>query len=149
MGSSHNCVYRLTDGGCCPVFSGDTFATSSAVKSTPAAYSGNIYFGCDDGNIYCVDASTLQQCSVKSVGSEIVSSPAVSAENGLVFVASRDGRVCALDAGDLATERWAYDIRAREGKLDATIRSSPTLADSKLFIVVGYSGNRYLYCFGD
>jgi outer membrane protein assembly factor BamB len=127
------------------------FSFIDDVDSTPAAYNEKIYFGCSNNNIYCVDALTLQVSSVKSLGSSVISSPAIRSASGLVFVSSLNGKMYALDANNLANEKWSYDIPTVENKQGLTIKfkSSPAIINSMMFIVAGDSSNRHLYCFGD
>lgn len=150
VGSDNNCVYRLTDTGSTATYS--AFSAGGYVESTPAAYSGKIYFGCNNNSIYCVDAQTLQQSSVKSLGSAVISSPAISSTSGLVFVASSvasqsNATIYALDATNLSNQMWSYNIYADHSS--AVIKSSPAVTNGQMFIVAGDSSYRYLYCFGD
>ena len=119
------------------------------VDSTPAVYYGQIYFGCSNNDVYCVNAQTLQQSSIMDLGSAVISSPAISSTSGLVFAASLDGKIWALDASNIANVLWSYDIPAVENKSGLTIRSSPAIINGQIFIVAGDTNNRYLYCFGD
>lgn len=160
VGSCSSRVYKLKDDG--DIQPGDPtttpppgdawlLSTSSAVLSTPACWNGDLYFGCNDQYIYCVDASTFAwpEHSKKNLGSAVYGSPAISSTAGLVFVGSLNAKVYALDASNLANERWSYDIRTVDNKPNAKIQSSPAVVDGQLFIVAGDSSNRYLYCFGD
>ncbi len=119
------------------------------MDSTPAAHAGNIYFGCSNGSVYCVDAGSLEQSSVKDLGSEVVSSPATSGPTDVLLTASLNGKVFALDASDLTNELWSYDIRTQDNKPNVKIRSSPAVVSGQVFVVAGDSNYRYLYCFGN
>jgi outer membrane protein assembly factor BamB len=60
-----------------------------------AAKSGLMYFGCYDGNLYAVDAATGEERWQFKTGGKIFASPWIA--DGLVYIASQDGCVYALE----------------------------------------------------
>lgn len=90
-----------------------TYPTTLDVKGAPAVRpDGKIYFGCDDGNLYCLNADgTLdwQHDLVLSVGC----SPAVDSA-GAVYIGyatddwGNDGYVLALNAD--GSEKWEFSV---------------------------------------
>lgn len=153
VGADNGYVYRRKDNGSGSSQLSPYGPAEGMVRSTPAAWDGNIYFGSatstGGGHLYCVDAtlsSPLSPWSV-SLGSPVTSSPAISASTGYLFVGTENGRVYAVNsAGGAVTQM--YDIRAQDSLLQASIKSSPAIAQDKLYIVAGDANGRYLYCFG-
>ena len=69
---------------------------TDSVASDPsiATASGIVYFGCNDKNLYALDAATGEEKWKFETGGEIFSSPWI--EDGAVYIASYDGKVYAL-----------------------------------------------------
>jgi outer membrane protein assembly factor BamB len=139
-----NIVYRLTDGDSA-VDHFELFSAGASIDSTPAAYDGYLYFGCRDGCLYCVDASTLTLEWRTDLGFNITGSPVVSSRTRTLYIATDHALVRALDISNGSIE-WSYDIR--QEKPNAEIKSSPCASGRQLFIVAGDANGRYLYCFG-
>ncbi len=85
---------------------------------------GAVYFGCDDHNVYALDATFGTLLWSFTTGEEVFSSPAVA--NGVVYVGSNDGSLYALDA---STGRKIWDYPA--GKWGG---SSPAVAKGVVYI---------------
>ena len=86
-----------------------SFSTGfDSVNSGPAIDStGNVYFGCDNGNIYSISPSGSLNWTY-TTGSGIESSPTI-APDGTVYVASTDGYMYALTPGDSSvTVKWQF-----------------------------------------
>lgn len=96
----------------------------SAITSTPAIDNGTVYVGTNGGQVHAVDASDGTNEWTKDVGGPIYG--AVSAEDGHVFVATRDGQVVGLD--DDGTTLLDDDLDTALGS------SSPTYHDETLYI---------------
>ena len=172
VGSGAGTIYKLADnpnasgtygdmsglGIHADIYSG-LYSTSAAgggnVYSTIAAMDGKLYFGCQDGWAYCVDASSMTQVwkTPTTFGSAITSSSAISASTGVMFTSSVNGRILALDTAT-GGKLWEYDLQDPQGEnwTDAQAKASPATAYNKLFVVAG--GNkqgggteRRLYCF--
>lgn len=71
------------------------FNTPDDINSSPALASGVLYFGCNDGFLYSLDAATGAEKGKFKTGGAIWSSPWPG--NGVVFVGSDDGSVYAID----------------------------------------------------
>ena len=106
-----------------------SYTTGSWVSSSsPAVVDGKVFVGSADGKVYCLDADNGAKIWSYTIGG-YVDSPAVA--DGRVFVCSSWSAIYCLDA-DNGTEIWS-----KTGP-----RSSPTVADGKVF--VGTWGK--LYC---
>jgi len=136
----------------------DNLRLPGGISSTPAiaTVSGQkrVYFGCMDGKVYCLNASTgalIWSFQTKkrdnSTAAKLIQSPIVY--NGVVYIGNESARVYALNATD-GTSAWTspYDAPDLEsGKEDITGVSSIAVANiggSDLL----YFGcdNGYLYC---
>jgi outer membrane protein assembly factor BamB len=134
-----------------------------AVTSSPTVALGKVYFGCRDGNLYCLDAETGEEVWVFRAGAGIGSSPAFF--DGNVFVGSYDGKFWSIDAvsgkknwefragGKIVSspcvnsgrvlfgcyDRNLYCLSERDGKLrwkheaPALVWSSPAVNDGRVF----------------
>ena len=158
QGSNGSFVWRIKDSGSSLSSDADGeifFPTTGSVNSTPAAYNHRLYI-CDSGGmVYCALANgdTFKgDPDIKiwetALPSSIVSSPALSIPTGMLFVATSDAKIYALDI-TTGTIKWQYDIRALDSRPNATIKSSPAISRGGLYIVVDDSSKRYLYCFKD
>jgi outer membrane protein assembly factor BamB len=88
-----------------------SFATGSAIHSSPALADGTVYFGSRDGKLYAVDAATGEKRWEFQTGSWVESTPAIV--GGIVYFGSNDGALYALDAenGEMVWEfRTPYPI---------------------------------------
>ncbi|KPJ59607.1 MAG: hypothetical protein AMJ46_10315 [Latescibacteria bacterium DG_63] len=108
----------------------------AAVTSSPTVAEGRVYFGCRDGNLYCLDAETGEEVWKSRVGAGIGSSPVVS--KGNVFVGSYDGRFRSFDAAS-GNKNWDF-------KTAGKIVSSPSVASGR---VLFGSYDRNLYCLSE
>ncbi|MHB1459473.1 MAG: outer membrane protein assembly factor BamB family protein, partial [Armatimonadota bacterium] len=154
VGSDYNCIYKIDDpGNTAPgeVDGGNVWKYSAPdwVLSTPAAFNGKLYFGCNNDRVYRLDATTFATAeSDRSLGSDVLSSPAISSATGMLFVGSlgpTDGMFYVLDASDLQrnVRQNPFTLSGRQ------IKSSPALIFGRVFIIAGDSNGRYLYCYGD
>ena len=73
-----------------------TFPTDKPIHSSPsvAAKSGLVYFGCNDGKVYCLDVKTGAKQWEHATGGAVISSP--WPEDGVIYVGSDDGFVYAV-----------------------------------------------------
>jgi outer membrane protein assembly factor BamB len=86
-----------------------------------------VYFGSFDGYLYALSPTGTVRWKHHTSG-KIQSSPRV--HDGTIYVGTRTGDVYAIDR-DRGTRSWVYET-------DGTIyRSSPQIADSKLYIGLG------------
>jgi len=79
------------------------FATEGDAISSPVVVGDRVYAGNGDGHLYALDRLTGDRIWTFDAHSAIHSSPA--AENGLVFFATRDGALVAVNAAN-GTPRW-------------------------------------------
>jgi len=113
------------------------YATPGAVESSPTVVEGRVYAVSDNGNVYCLDASTgvrIWNCTIGPQSAQYVSSPAV--DGGIVYVGSYTGMVYGLNASD-GVQVWNFTTADR-------VFSSPAAVDGRIFIGV-YDGNG-VYC---
>jgi len=104
-----------------------TLQTEAIIKSTPAYYSGVLFFGNGqnrgpyDPYFYAVNASNGEIIwKYNKGGTRVVSSPSVN--NGLVFFGAND-KFYALDIYD-GTQQWVYEVHPR-----SSIHSSPAVSN--------------------
>ncbi len=81
------------------------FEAGGAVASAPIPAGGRVYFGSDDGCLYCLDASNGSRLWSYEAGSQVRVSPCLY--EGQVFGASYEGDLFALDAGS-GRLAWTY-----------------------------------------
>lgn len=109
------------------------------IYSTPAIGAGKIYFGTQDGKIYCLDAGNGNACFTPyQTGGWVYSSPAIGKDkdlNDIVVVGSDDGFVYALYA-DTGALKWKFQT-------GASVRSSPAIAYDRVLFGSG-DGNFYV-----
>ena len=74
--------------------------TGSAVWNAPLIHEGTAFVGSRDGSLYAVGMSTGAVKWKGLTGGPLLSSPALDARRGRVYVASEDMRVYAFDLGD-------------------------------------------------
>jgi hypothetical protein len=107
------------------------------------------------GGVYCANSAPtivnniIINNTAALYGGGIISSPALSIPTRLLFVATSDAKVYALDVNAIDADRivWQYDIRTLDGRPDAYIKSSPAIVRGALYVVVEDGTKRYLYCF--
>ncbi len=73
--------------------------------SSPALWSGAVYFGSGDGNVYALDAATGTLKWKFHTGDVVHASPAIS--DGTLFIGSWDSYFYALDAAS-GKEKWRF-----------------------------------------
>ena len=65
------------------------------MNSTPSYAAGILYFGCDDGNLYALNAVTGKLLWKQKCGdSEMASSPWIA--DGVIYIGSKDGSIWAI-----------------------------------------------------
>jgi outer membrane protein assembly factor BamB len=73
------------------------FKTPGNVLSSGALAGGQVFFGCEEGHVFALDARTGAERWRFRTGGAVISSPAV--EGGIVYVGSDDGFLYALETG--------------------------------------------------
>jgi len=73
------------------------FKTPKNVLSSAALASGQLFFGCEEGHLFALDAKTGAERWRFRTGGAVISSPAVGA--GTVYVGSDDGALYAVETG--------------------------------------------------
>lgn len=102
------------------------------LMSSPVVFSGRVYFGSGDGNVYALDAQTgvLQwKFTTKDV---VHSSPAVA--NNTIYIGSWDSYLYALDA-ETGAEKWRF--KAGEDPVNYNqvgFTSSPAVIDGVVYV---------------
>ena len=81
------------------------FETGDNVASRPVVAGDTVVFGCENRNVYGLDAATGKKRWTVRTGGPVVSSPAF--EDGVVVVGSDDGAVYGLDPST-GREEWRY-----------------------------------------
>jgi outer membrane protein assembly factor BamB len=85
---------------------------------------GRVYFGCNDGTVYGLNASDgATVWSSVDLGESIVTAPTVA--NGTVYVGALNARLYALDGANGAV-RWSYDA-------PTPIYSTPAVVNGRVF----------------
>jgi outer membrane protein assembly factor BamB len=107
-------------------------APRGTISSTPVMADETVYFGCDDSNLYAVDASTGEQQWQFTTSDSIESSPALFDET--IYIGSNDHSIYAIDTAS-GDEMWSFEAN-RE------IVSSPKVKDGTVF-VGSNDGNLY------
>ncbi len=101
-----------------------SFVCEDEIRSTPLYYSGTLYTGCYDNNLYALNAANGEFLWKYAAEGSIASRPAVADEN--IIFGSQDKRL--------------YTISARSGKIvwshytDGNIWSSPRIAENHVFV---------------
>jgi outer membrane protein assembly factor BamB len=105
-------------------------SAGGAVVSSPALVGDVVALGSDDGTVYGLDpASGRQRWTYRAGGP--VEAPVVVGDGGILYVASRDGALAALDptACQLAcTATW-------ETKVGSLLRQPPAIGAGRAFVV--------------
>jgi outer membrane protein assembly factor BamB len=103
-----------------------SFETGSKIESSAVIVSGKVYFGAEDGYVYCVNATSGSEIWSFRTNNEVDSTPAVV--DGVVYVGSADRKFYAIDAktGD---ELWNYSLSGPFSQ----IVSSPAVAHGLVF----------------
>ncbi len=73
--------------------------------SSPAVWSGSVYFGSGDGNVYSLDANSGTLKWKFQTGNVVHASPAIA--DGILFIGSWDSYFYALDAST-GKEKWRF-----------------------------------------
>jgi eukaryotic-like serine/threonine-protein kinase len=109
--------------------------------SSPSVWSGAVYFGSSDGNVYSVDAASGALKWKFHTGDVVHSSPAIA--DGVLYIGSWDTHLYALDAAGGA-EKWRFKTgEDPEIHNHVGIQSSPAIADGIVFF-----GSRDSYAYG-
>jgi len=115
-----------------------SFQAEGAIASSPVVSEGRVYFGSDDGKLYCVEAANGQLVwSFKT--DDIIEAPPLVLE-GKVFFGSSDFFFYALSA---ATGELVWKVETDDKILGG---ANFTRSDEGLRILVG-SYDTHLYCF--
>ncbi len=115
-----------------------SFQAAKGIVSSPVVADGRVYFGCDDGQVHCLESSSGKLLWAHPTGDVIEAPPLVS--EGLVFVGSSDFFFYALDArtGEL---RWKHETGDKILGGANTVR----VGDETRVVVGSYDSS--LYCF--
>jgi outer membrane protein assembly factor BamB len=110
------------------------FKTAGPITSSAAIVDGKAYFGSQDNNIYCIDATTGTQIWNYTTQYRVFSSPAVV--DGKVFTGADDGTIHALNA-NTGEVLWTTPAGGLTNYVFAGTwqpRSSPIVVDNKLYV---------------
>jgi len=112
----------------------DRFYAGSQVTGAPALGSdGTIYFGTLSGKIVAIDSTDYSQKWQRQTGGSI-SAPITITPDGIVIVASEDGKVYALESNNNLL--WQYQTTAK-------IRAAPASDEEGNVYVATYDGKLY------
>ncbi len=103
-----------------------SFETGDPIESSVAVADNRVYFGSENGKVYCLDAFTGDDIWNFSTNNEVDSTPAVV--DGVVYVGSADKRLYAIDA-ETGDELWNHSLSSPL----APILSSPAVTHDKIF----------------
>lgn len=112
----------------------DPGTPSARIESSPVVYGGNIIFGSNDFNIYCIDSIAKKERWINFIGENILSSP--YAKDQTVYFGCNDYYLYALDIID-GHVKWRK-------KTGAIIKSSPLVHQSTVY-VGGF--DKFMYAF--
>ena len=73
-----------------------SFDTGDSIESSPVVVGNRVYFGSENGYVYCLDASSGNEIWNFTTNNEVDSTPAVV--DGVVYVGSSDRKLYAIDA---------------------------------------------------
>ncbi|MEW6070019.1 MAG: PQQ-binding-like beta-propeller repeat protein, partial [Candidatus Thermoplasmatota archaeon] len=100
-----------------------SYQTAGPVYSSPAIADRKVFFGSNDGKIYCLNADNGELVWEYTTGGAVKSSPAVS--EGMVFIGSDDKKLYCLSVEN-GSLLWSFQTTG-------AIHSSPTVANGKVF----------------
>lgn len=107
------------------------FAANGSINSTPAMdKGGNLYFGCEDGFVYCLKdlGETYEEVWKQPVNGPVYSSPALDEDLKLLYIGSTDFHLYALKLDDKGKVDWRV-------KTGGKITSSPVIgADGTVYV---------------
>ncbi|MCW4010226.1 MAG: PQQ-binding-like beta-propeller repeat protein [Candidatus Bathyarchaeota archaeon] len=111
-----------------------SFTTEGPITSSPAAVNGKVYFGSQDGNIYCIDAYDGTPIWNFTTQHRVYSSPAVVGDR--VFTGADDGSIHALNAetGELIWTTPAGGLTDYVFAATWQPRSSPIVVGNRLYV---------------
>ena len=115
-----------------------SFQAAKAIVSSPVVAEGRLVIGCDDGNVYCLDARTGEKRWTHPTGDVIEAPPLIHA--GSVYVGSSTGDFHALALAD-GSPRW----KAATGDKILGGANWLEVAGETRIVVGSYDAN--LYCF--
>ena len=98
------------------------YTTKGAIDSSPVVVGGFIYFGSNDDNVYCLNATNGNQIWKYTTGVPVFSSPAIT--NDCIYFGSEDHNIYCLNA---ITGKWIWNYET--GNL---VDSSPAIAGGLL-----------------
>jgi outer membrane protein assembly factor BamB len=121
------------------------FKTDAPIFGSPSVAYGNVYFGSQDRNFYCLDAEAGTLKWKYETDWLFRSSPALL--DGRVYLGPDDGVIKCLDANS-GTTIWTTPVEGGliKGFFDVNpfqIRSSPTIVGDRLYVG---SLDSYVYC---
>ncbi|WP_276250605.1 PQQ-binding-like beta-propeller repeat protein [Haloarcula rara] len=103
------------------------FDLDELVWSAPAVVDSTVYIGCDDENLYALDARSGSEQWRFEADNRVQSAPAVA--DGTVYVGSDDDNLYAIDA-DTGNEQWSFDT-------SESVKMAPAVADDTVYVGVG------------
>ena len=104
-----------------------------AIWSSPAYDGGLLYFGCEDGWVYCLNLTSGVEVWSSATSASIWSTPAVC--GGVVYIGSKDGSLYAFNASD-GRLLWSFET-------DGPLYSSPAVYEGRT--ILG-SLDGHVYC---
>ncbi len=118
-----------------------TFPTGNSILSSPAFFDGKMYFGSNDGNIYCIYSCIGTEIWQFNTSGSVVSSPAIV--NDFVYVGSLDGTIYCLNA-DNNPDDLPISYIHWTNTTGGPIRSSPAVYNG--YVYIG-SDSGYVYSY--
>ena len=112
-----------------------TFTAGDSILSSPVYHDDKIYFGSNDGKIYCIYACIGTEIWTYPTGGPVHSSPTLV--SGKIYVGSDDGKVYCLNASD-GLNLWQYQTSS-----SSPIFSSPAVNDNMVYFG---SNDGHVYC---
>lgn len=101
-----------------------SFDTDSVIESSPVVSGDKVYFGAENGKVYCINISSGNESWNFSTNNEVDSTPVVV--DGVVYIGSADNNLYAIDSEN-KTLLWSYTTGGQ-------IVSSPAINNDMVFI---------------
>lgn len=101
------------------------FMADDAITSSPLVHDGKVYFGSQDGNVYCIYSCIGTEIDHYATSGPVSSSPIIEEE--YLYVGSEDGNLYCINT-DPFGHTWTYPT-------GASVRSSPAISNN--IVVIG------------
>lgn len=116
------------------------FFVNFGVEKEPVLFKNRLYFGANDGFVYCIDAVNGQEIWKSYLKSEIVSTGSFDAQEGRLYFLTSGNTISALDA-ESGKISWSY---TRQDPSNYSIRGGTQPLISGNLLYVGFSEGSFV-----